>query len=77
MVFEKIATVIAEHTGVDISEITLDTTFEQLGVDSLDTVEMVMKLEEDFGLELEIEEQFASVGDLVEYVESKILSKAE
>ena len=72
MVFEKIAAIIADHTGGDISEITNATTFEELGVDSLDTVEMVMRLEEELGKELEMEEKFETVGDLVKYVESKL-----
>ena len=72
MVFEKIAAIIADHTGGDVSEITLETTFVQLGVDSLDTVEMVMRLEEDLDVELEMEGQFETVGDLVKYVESKL-----
>ena len=72
MVFEKIAAIIADHTGGDISEITAETTFEELGVDSLDTVEMVMRLEEELGKELEMEEKFETVGDLVKYVESKL-----
>ena len=73
MVFEKIAAIIADHTGGDVSEITKETTFEELGVDSLDTVEMVMRLEEDLGIELEMDGKFETVGDLVEYVESKLL----
>ena len=72
MVFEKIAAIIADHTGGDVSEITVATTFEELGVDSLDTVEMVMKLEEDLGVELEMEGKFETVGELVKFVESKI-----
>ena len=59
---------------LDISEdeITRDTTFESLGVDSLDTVEMVMDLEQELGVELEIEEKIATVGELVDFVESKV-----
>ena len=72
MVFEKIAAIIADHTGGDVSEITEATTFEDLGVDSLDTVEMVMRLEEDLGVELELEEKFETVGELVKFVESKL-----
>ena len=72
MVFEKIAVVIAEHTGGDVSEITQETTFEDLGVDSLDTVEMVMRLEEELNIELEMDGSFETVGDLVKFIESKL-----
>ena len=72
MVFEKMAAIIADHTGGDISEITVDTTFEELEVDSLDTVEMVMKLEEDLDIELELEGTFETVGELVAFIESKL-----
>ena len=72
MIFEKIAAIVADHIGGDVADITEATTFEELGVDSLDTVEMVMKLEEDLGVELEMEGQFATIGDLVKYVESKL-----
>jgi acyl carrier protein len=72
MVFEKIVAIIAEHGGEDVAKITDTTTFEELGLDSLDTVEMVMKLEEELGIELEMEGQFATVGELVKFVESKL-----
>jgi len=72
MVFEKIAKLIAEHVGCEVSEITAETTFEQLGVDSLDTVEMVMQLEEELNIELELEGKMATVGELVAFVETKI-----
>jgi len=72
MVFKKIAAIIADHTGGDVKEITAETTFEELGVDSLDTVEMVMKLEEELGVEIEMEGKFETVGDLVKFIESKL-----
>jgi len=71
-VFKKIADVIADHVGSDASEITEATTFEELGVDSLDIVEMVMKFEEELGVELELEEKFNTVGELAKFVESKL-----
>ena len=71
-VFEKIAAIIAEHTGSDVAKITEETTFEDLGVDSLDVVEMVMKFEEELGVELELEEKFETVGALAKFVESKM-----
>ena len=72
MVFSKLAAIIAEHLGIDVSEISEATTFEELGIDSLDTVEFVMKLEEDLGVELELEGALANVGELVKFVESKL-----
>ena len=71
-VFEKIAEVIADHTGGDAADITESTTFEELGVDSLDIVEMVMRFEEELGVELEIEDKFDTVGALAKFVESKM-----
>ena len=72
MVFEKLAAIIAEHLDCDAASITAGTTFEELGIDSLDTVEMVMKLEEDLGVEIEMDEKLATVGELVKFIESKM-----
>jgi len=71
-VFDKIVAVIADQTGSDASVITEATTFDELGVDSLDIVEMVMRFEEELGLEIEMEEKFDTVGALVKFIESKI-----
>ena len=70
--FEKIRSYLASELDISEDEITRDTTFESLGVDSLDTVEMVMDLEQKLGVELEIEEKIATVGELVDFVESKV-----
>ena len=70
--FEKIRSYLASELDISEDEITRDTTFESLGVDSLDTVEMVMDLERELGVELEIEEKIATVGELVDFVESKV-----
>lgn len=70
--FEKIAAYLAEQLDIPAEEIGMDTTFESLGIDSLDTVEMVMDLESELGVELELEEKVATVGELVEFVESKM-----
>jgi acyl carrier protein len=72
MVFEKIAGMISEHFSIDINTITEDTTFESLGIDSLDTVEMVMQLEEDLGIEIELEEKMATIGELAKFIETKL-----
>ena len=75
MIFEKIAALLAEQFGVDAESITSDTTFEELGADSLDIVELSMEVEEAFGLESMDEDDLsgiASVGDLVNYLKSKL-----
>lgn len=70
--FEKIANYLSEQLDISVEEISPDTTFESLGVDSLDTVEMVMDLEDELGVELELEEKIATIGELVAFVESKL-----
>ena len=70
--FDKIAAYLAKQMDISAEDITRDTTFESLGIDSLDTVEMVMDLEEELGVELELEEKVSTVGELVEFVESKV-----
>ena len=71
-IYDRIIKLLAEHTGKDASEFTPETTFESLGIDSLDTVEMVMDLEEQLGVDLELEEKLTTVGELVEFVASKL-----
>ena len=72
MIFQAIAELIAERNECDISEITPETTLEDLGIDSLDTVEMMMNLEDKIGVEIELDEKVATVGELVEYIERKM-----
>ncbi len=72
MVFEAIAELIAERIECDPSEITEDMTFQDLGIDSLDTVEMVMDLEDKLGTEIELDEKVETVGELVKYIEAKM-----
>ncbi|MBR3752845.1 MAG: acyl carrier protein [Ruminiclostridium sp.] len=72
MIFEKLKALIAEQLSVDPADITLEATFvDDLGVDSLDLVELSMALEDEFGIEEMSEEDMANiktVGDLVEYL---------
>ena len=70
--FEKIVAYLSEQLDIPAEKITKDTTFESLGIDSLDTVEMVMDLEADLGVDLELDEKVTTVGELVEFVESKL-----
>ena len=75
MIFEKLAALLSEQFSVDVDSITMDTTFEDLGADSLDIVEMTMAVEEEFGLEDMGEEDLsgiATVADLVHYLKAKL-----
>ena len=70
-IYAKLTEVLADHTGRDASEFTRDTTFESLGIDSLDTVELLMNLEDKLGIEVELDQKVETVGDLVAFIESK------
>lgn len=72
MVFDKIKDIIVEQLGVDVSQIAMDThLMKDLEADSLDAVEIIMAIEDEFDLEVpdEAAEKFQSVGDIVKYVE--------
>lgn len=71
-IYAMITNLLAEHTGRDASEFTPETTFESLGIDSLETVEMVMELEEELDVELELDEKVATISELVAFVEKKV-----
>jgi acyl carrier protein len=69
---QKVKEIIAEQLGVKIEQVTPDAKFiEDLGADSLDTVELVMALEEEFGQDIPDEEaeKLQSVGDVIKYIE--------
>ncbi|MGI5970111.1 MAG: acyl carrier protein [Oscillospiraceae bacterium] len=72
MVFEEIAKLIAEHNDCDPGEITMESSFKELSIDSLDTVEMLMKLEDIVGKEIELDRKMETVGELVSFVEEKL-----
>ncbi len=70
-VFEVVANLIADRYEIDADSITAETTFQEIGIDSLDTVELLMDLEDEVGCELELEEQITTVGELVAFIEAK------
>ena len=73
-VLERVTKVIIDRLGVDESEVKLEASFrEDLGADSLDVVELVMELEDEFDMEISDEdaEQISTVGSAVKYIESK------
>ena len=70
--FEKIASYLSRQMDVPVESITEETTFESLGIDSLDTVEMLMDLEEELNVDLDLEEKLSTVGEFVAFVEERI-----
>lgn len=70
--FEKIANYLAGQLDIAVEDIKPETTFESLGIDSLETVEMVMELEEELDAELELDEKVTTVGELVAFIEKKL-----
>ncbi len=75
MIFEKVVNIIAEQLGVDnVESITMETSMmKDLEADSLDAVEIMMALEDEFGVTIPDEdaENFKNIGDIVKYVEEK------
>lgn len=76
MIFEKIKEIIADQLALDdAEEIKMETSMmEDLDADSLDAVEVIMAIEDEFDIEIEDEdaESFKSIGDIVTYVKSKV-----
>ena len=69
MTFEKVKEIIIEKLGLDESEVKEDTSFEALGLDSLDIVELLMAIEEEFGIEIKAEDAGKTVSELVNYID--------
>ncbi|QGU95234.1 acyl carrier protein [Clostridium bovifaecis] len=75
MIFERVKKIIADQLGIDENTIAMDSLFvDDLGADSLDVVELIMALEEEFDIEIPDEdaERATKVGDVVDYISSHI-----
>ena len=71
--FEKLKSYAARQLELDASDITPDSTFESLGIDSLDVVEMIMDLQSELGVELELEDQKSTTfQELADFIDSKL-----
>ena len=71
--YEKLVSYAANQLELDAAEITPESSFESLGIDSLDIVEMIMDLESELGIELDLEEQkIATFGELAAFIDSKV-----
>jgi len=70
MIFEKVKEVLVKELTLGEDEITLESNFEELGIDSLDLVELVMQLEEEFDITIEESSELKTVQDVVEYIKT-------
>ncbi len=72
-IFNKIKEIVIEQLGVEEQDVTMETSFQDLNADSLDIVELIMALEEEFDLEIPDEdaEKLTTVGAAVEYIKEK------
>ena len=69
---EKLIAYLSKELDIPAEELDRDTTFESLHLDSLDTVEMLMDLEQELGVDLELEEKVATIGELADFIERKL-----
>ena len=71
--YEKLVNYAAKQLEIDASEIKPESTFESLGIDSLDIVEMIMDLETELGVELDMEDQkITTFQELADFIDSKL-----
>ena len=69
---DKLIAYLSRELDIPAEDLDRDTTFESLHLDSLDTVEMLMELEEELGVDLELEEKLSTLGELADFIESKL-----
>ena len=75
MVFEKVRAMVAKQLNFDETKITLEThLIDDLGADSLDAVDLIMSIEDEFGIEIDDDaaQNARTIGELVKYIESRI-----
>ena len=72
--YNRIRSYLSEQLDIPVEEMDRDTTFESLHVDSLDMVEMVMDMEEELGIDFEMDgdTKLETIGDLADYIEDKL-----
>ena len=72
---DRVKKIVIEHLGVDADKVTLEASFiDDLGADSLDTVELVMAFEEEFNIEIpdDVQENIRTVGDAVTHIKAHV-----
>ena len=70
-IFNAIAEIVADRTDTAMEDVKNESTFRDLGIDSLDTVEVLMELEDKLGTTIELDQKIETVGDLVSFIQNK------
>ncbi len=70
MYLDVIAKIVAERTGCEAADVKPENKFSDLGIDSLDTVELLMSLEDELGFEIELDRKIETVADLDQFLQS-------
>ena len=65
MIFEKVAALLADYKGIDVNTITLDSSFADLELDSLDVADLVMQIEDELGVSIELDQSVTTMKDLI------------
>ena len=71
MYFDAIAKIVSERTGCELSDVKPESRFSELGIDSLDTVELLMELEDELGIEIELDQKVETIDGLDKFIQSK------
>lgn len=71
MYFDMIAKIVSDRTGCDVADVKPESTFSDLGIDSLDTVELLMNLEDEIGMEIELDQKVETIDDLDRFIQNK------
>lgn len=71
MYFDAIARIVAERTGCDVADVKPESKFSELGIDSLDTVELLMELEDEIGIEIELDQKVETIEELDQFIQGK------
>lgn len=68
--FDKVVEILVDAKDLEADKITMESTWDELGLDSLDTVELVMNMEDEFGISLEMTDDMKTVGDVVKAIDA-------
>ena len=69
MTFDKVAAILADYKGIEVADITENSTFADLKLDSLDVADLAMNLEDEFNVTIDLNPDVKTVGDLVKIID--------